>query len=472
MPSVKTSAKIFVCTNCDAQSPKWTGQCLECGKWGTVEPARADWGGGSEAGASPAATGFDATRTAGRQAKTVMAKAATLDKASTLDSERVKTGMNEIDRVLGGGLVAGSVILLGGEPGIGKSTLALIMCASLARDGRRVLYVSGEESAAQVRMRAERLALPLDRLLFLDETDCDAIAAALETDRPDLAVIDSIQTVRSQLIPSEAGAQNQVRYAASRLVQAAKRANRPLLIVGHVTKDGQVAGPKTLEHLVDAVLSFEGERSHPLRLLRSLKNRFGPTDETGVFEMTEQGLKEIANPSAYLLDERRPGATGSAVTCVIEGTRPVLIEVQALVQATSFGYPTRRATGFDQARLEMLLAVLGNRGGLDLSQHDVYVNVVGGLKLKERSVDLAVAAAIVSAARRTPLPADSAVWGEIGLAGEVRSAPATERRLREAAALGLKLALTPLPRSGKLKPPAGIQVTEIKTVGDLVKRLS
>jgi DNA repair protein RadA/Sms len=448
--SPKTATKIYVCTKCDAQSPKWTGQCLECGAWGTVEPARADWNTPSGVGRGPASGSRN-----GQPGPIAAAESVPLDQVNSLDAERTPTGISEVDRVLGGGLVAGSVTLLGGEPGIGKSTMALILAARLAAKttDQPVLYVSGEESAAQVKLRADRLQLQTERLLFMDDTDCDKIAAALEKDRPAFTVVDSVQTLHSQQIPSEAGALNQVRYAAGRLIQAAKRSERPLLIIGHVTKDGQVAGPKTLEHLVDTVLAFEGERSHNLRLLRSLKNRFGPTDETGIFEMLESGLEEIKNPSAYLLDERNPGTSGSAVTCVIEGTRPVLLEVQALVQRTSFGYPTRRATGFDQARLEMLLAVLGNRGDLDLSQHDVYINVVGGLKIKERSADLAVAAAVVSAARGQALPGDAAIWGEIGLSGEVRAAPATDRRLREAANLGLKSVIAPAPAAARPNHP-------------------
>ena len=452
--------KLFACTNCDAQSPKWTGQCLECGKWGTVEPVSPEWEGG-EGGGGVAPTAD--------LPKAKSLKIIGLGDVDVLNAVRTGTGLTEMDRVLGGGLVDGSVTLIGGEPGIGKSTMALIMCARLAQTGRPVLYVSGEESAAQIKLRAERLKLPLQNLNFLDSTDCDAVAATIEKEKPTLTVIDSIQTLQSRLIPSIAGAQNQVRYAASCLIQTAKRSKLPILIIGHVTKDGQVAGPKTLEHLVDTVLSFEGERSHPLRIIRSLKNRFGPTDETGVFEMTDAGLTEIGNPSAYLLDERRPNAAGSAITCLIEGTRPVLVEVQALVQRTAFGYPTRRTTGFEQARLEMLLAVLGRHGGLDLSEHDVYVNIVGGLKIKERSADLAVAAAIVSAARGVPLGEGLAVWGEVGLSGEVRTAPATDRRLQEAANLGLKSALCPLPKSGKAKKPTGLAVTDVRDIGGLGK---
>ncbi|MBI4457403.1 DNA repair protein RadA, partial [Candidatus Uhrbacteria bacterium] len=419
MPA-KTLA-VYVCANCDAQSPKWAGQCLECGGWGTVALRTA-------------------TAAETRQRPPVAPSPVTsFGDIKTFDLRRLSTGLGELDRVLGGGLVPGSVTLLGGEPGVGKSTLAMMVAAAMGRNGKPVLYVSGEESASQVKMRAVRLGAaaargvqsdtrslnapvspgtvssPGDGLHFLGETDVDHVVATLEHEKPALAIIDSIQTLIAADIPAEAGAVSQVRGAAARLVAHAKEHNTPLLLIGHVTKDGHLAGPKTLEHLVDTVLSFEGERSHPLRALRSLKNRFGSTDETGIFAMSETGLEEIRNPSAYLLDERRPGVSGSAVSCIIEGSRPLLVEMQALVQKTSFGYPVRRATGFDNARLEMLIAVLGRRANIDLGQHDVYVNVVGGLKVREPAADLAVIVGLASAFRNAPLPDRMAVWGEIGL---------------------------------------------------------
>ncbi len=456
MPNVSTKQQqIFVCANCDAQSLKWTGQCLECGAWGTIGPTRADY-----------------SARGGAAAKTPAAKVTGLDAVASTAGERLSSGIGEVDRVFGGGIVAGSVTLLGGEPGIGKSTLALTLGARVAaKTGRMVVYASAEESAAQVKMRADRLKLPAGGLLYCGETDVDAVAAALEKEKPALAVIDSIQTVYAADIPSEAGALNQVRGAAAKLIAYAKRSGTPILIIGHVTKDGQMAGPKTLEHLVDTVLSFEGERSHPLRVLRVLKNRFGSTDETGIFGMAETGLEEIRNPSAYLIDERQAGIPGSVISCVIEGTRPILVEIQALVQKTPFGYPTRRASGFDQSRLEMLIAVLGRRGGLELGQSDVYINVVGGLKVREPAVDLAVVAAIASAQLNRPLPADLAVWGEVGLGGEVRSVLSTDRRLAEAAALGMAQVMAPLPRSGKVRPADKSRVRQIRSVKDLVAAL-
>jgi len=445
------SSTVYTCSKCDAQSPKWTGQCLACGSWGTLTLVVARENG----------------RDRGAAARPAAASVKLGDVAGT-GEERLRSGIGEIDRVFGGGIVLGSVTLLGGEPGIGKSTLALELCAALAkRTGAKIAYVSGEESAAQVKMRADRLKLDQENIYFINETGVGAIAGALEKLHPAFAVIDSVQTIYDEDIPSEAGAVNQLRGAAATLTAFAKRADLPLLLIGHVTKDGQVAGPKTLEHVVDAVLTFEGERSHPLRVLRCLKNRFGSTDETGVFDMTEAGLKEIKNPSAYLLEERRPGMPGSAVCCVIEGTRPILVEIQALVRRTAFGYPVRRATGFDQSRLEMLVAVLTKREGADLASSDVYVNVVGGLKVREPAADLAVAAAIISAYADAPLPADAAIWGEIGLGGEVRSVISSERRVAEAVSLGIRRIITSLPKTAKVKVPAGADITEIRTVHDL-----
>jgi DNA repair protein RadA/Sms len=384
---------------------------------------------------------------------------------------RTPTGLREADRVFGGGIVTGSVTLLGGEPGIGKSTLALMLSAMTAKAGGKVIYASGEESPAQVKSRADRLKLAQDELYFLGETDVDAIIATLTKERPVLAIIDSVQMLRSDDIPSEAGAVGQVRGAAGRLVAFAKSSSTALLLIGHVTKDGTVAGPKTLEHLVDTVLSFEGERTHPLRILRSTKNRFGSTDEAGIFEMQDDGLAEVANPSAYLLEARRAGIPGSAIACIIEGTRPVLIEVQALVQKTSFGYPARKSSGFDASRLEMLLAVLSRRSGIDFSQHDVYLNVVGGLKIKEPAADLAVALALASAHRHVPLAEGLVAWGEVGLGGEIRPVPSSDRRLAEAAALGMTRALLPLPKSGLKRMPKEIAITDAKTIKEALASL-
>ncbi len=446
------NATIYSCSNCDAQSPRWTGQCLECGAWGTLE-----------AGAAPASRKTQSPA-AGSGARAVDVTAFSAIPAGS--ERRMPTGLKEADRVFGGGIVAGSVTLLGGEPGIGKSTLALMLSAAAAKTGGRVVYVSGEESPAQVKLRADRLKLRQDGMYFLGETDVDAVIATLAKEKPALAVIDSIQMLRTEEIPSEAGAVGQIRGAAGRLVAFAKSSGTPVLLIGHVTKDGSVAGPKTLEHLVDTVLSFEGERTHPLRVLRTTKNRFGSTDEAGIFEMQDDGLAEIANPSAYLLEARRAGIPGSAISCVIEGTRPVLIEVQALVQKTSFGYPARKASGFDAARLEMLLAVLSRRGGIDFSQHDVYLNVVGGLKIKEPAADLSVLLALASAHRHVPLADGIVAWGEVGLGGEIRPAPSSDRRLAEAAALGMVQAHFPVPKAGMKHLPKNLVINDVRTVRD------
>lgn len=455
---MKEAKSVFVCAECDAQSPKWNGQCLECGKWGSLheERLRAKTSASATSGASAAiaeeTTAFETIP-------------ATADK-------RAATGITEADRVFGGGVVDGSVTLLGGEPGIGKSTLSLMICARLAAGGRTALYVSGEESASQVKMRADRLALPQKGIRFASATDIDRLIATLDKElgggKPGFAVIDSVQMLKSEDIPSEAGAAGQVRGAAGRLVAWAKSSGTPILLIGHVTKDGTIAGPKTLEHVVDAVLSFEGEPSHPLRVLRAVKNRFGSTDETGMFEMTEAGLGEIRNPSAYLLEARANDASGSAITCIIEGTRPMLVEIQALVQKSSFGYPARKASGFDAARLEMLLAVLGKRGHIDLSGHDVYLNVAGGMRVKEPAADLAVLLALASAYRDVPLHASLAAWGEVGLAGELRPVVAGDRRLTEAAALGVMRAIVPASKRAPVvaKRAAALQAVEVSTVAE------
>ncbi|MFH2063531.1 MAG: DNA repair protein RadA [bacterium] len=458
---MKTPATVYTCTKCDAQSPKWTGQCLECGAWGTVAVGAAATGPTNQSGLAK----FPAS------AATAAVRLERFGDIHTESSVRLPIGVEELDRVFGGGIVPGSVTLIGGEPGIGKSTICLQVAARVSSRGK-VVYASGEESAAQIKSRAGRIGGGTDDMLFLGETEVETVIAALQRERPALAVIDSVQMLRSAEIPAEAGAVSTIRGATAKLVEFAKRSDIPLLLVGHVTKDGNVAGPKTLEHLVDAVLSFEGERTGQLRVLRVLKNRFGSTDETGLFEMTGEGLKEIANPSAYMLEERNGSTPGDAISCVLEGTRPVLVDIQALVQPTSFGYPTRRATGFDQSRLEMLIAVLAARGGLDLGQHDVFVNVVGGLKIKDPSVDLAVLLALASAHGDRAL-GELVVWGEVGLGGEVRPVPATDRRLNEAGRLGISRIVAPLPRNKtSIKLKSGLQLLEVKTVAEALVALA
>ncbi len=438
---------LFACAKCDAQSAKWMGQCLECGAWGTlVEEAVLS---GKVRG------GKVGTETGANLPGRVLTTAAFPD-LPAITEKRVPTGIGELDRVLGGGVVPGAVMLLGGEPGVGKSTIALMAAAKLAASGAKVLYVSGEESAGQIAMRAKRLGAMMSTLRFVATTAVDDICATIAAEKPVLVVVDSVQTLTGNDIQGEAGGIGQVRYAAGRLVELAKSTGVPVLIIGHVTKDGQVAGPKTLEHLVDAVFSFEGEASHGLRVLRAIKNRFGTTDECGMFAMEESGLVEIANPSAYLLDERRPGTPGSVVCAVLEGTRPVLVEVQALVQKTAFGYPTRRASGFDPQRLEMLCAVVSRRTQIDLREYDVYLNVVGGMKVREPAADLAAVLAMLSAYANVALPQQFAAWGEVGLSGDVRSAPAADRRLAECARLGMGHVAAMMPKGHVGKMPAGV----------------
>ena len=449
----------FVCQGCGAVSPRWAGRCEACDAWNTiVEEAITPRPG-------PAPKGG-----AGR-------RIAFVDLAGSADPPpRCHTGIAELDRVLGGGLVPASAILVGGDPGIGKSTLLLQAAAGLARAGRRVLYISGEESIEQTRLRARRLEVqdaPLELAAAINLRD---IAASLASaGDAALVVIDSIQTMWLDAIDSAPGTVAQVRASSFELIQLAKGQQFALVLVGHVTKDGAIAGPRVLEHMVDAVLYFEGDRGHQFRILRAVKNRFGATDEIGVFEMTDRGLAEVANPSALFLAERRGNVAGSSVFAGVEGTRPVLVEVQALLSPNAAGTPRRSVIGWDGGRLPMLLAVLEARGGLRLSATDVYLNVAGGLRVSEPAADLAVAAALVSAATDTPTSAGMVYFGEIGLSGEVRQVAQADGRLKEAAKLGFEQAT--LPRrvargSRQLPAPDGLELTEIGHISDLVARFA
>ena len=414
---------VFICAKCDAQSSKWSGRCLECGGGGTIKE--------SNVGRQPSAVSLQHASKPGATVSLGALKGKTVP--------RLPTGIGEFDRVLGGGIVPGSLILLSGEPGIGKSTLLLQTAAKLGE----VLYVSGEESAEQISLRYERLGLSAPKLTFMSETDLPTILATIEAEKPKLAVIDSIQTVASPEIEGENGGVSQIRGAAAGLMEFAKRSGIPLLVVGQVTKDGGVAGPKTLEHLVDVVVSFEGDRSSNYRLLRTAKNRFGTTDEVGVFEMAEGGLKEVANPSST-------DVPGSVVTCIMEGTRPILVEIQALASRTTFGYPQRRASGFDANRLQVLLAVLSERLGVQSQTHDIHINVAGGYRVKEPAADAAVVLAVVSALSGKAVPADVVAFGEVGLGGELRPVTMLERRQAEAKRQGLTQVIAP-PSSAHLK---------------------
>jgi len=445
----------YVCQNCGAAYPKWAGRCDACGEWNTIVEETAE--------ARPGPAGRAA---AGKRVSFVGLQ------GTANPPPRAETGIAELDRVLGGGLVPASVVLVGGDPGIGKSTLMLQAAATLARAGKRVMYISGEESIDQVRLRARRLDLadaPLDLAAAINVRD---IAASLEAEK-DLAlvVIDSIQTMWLDTIESAPGTVAQVRATSFELIRLAKSRGFALVLVGHVTKEGALAGPRVLEHMVDAVLYFEGDRGHQFRILRGVKNRFGATDEIGVFEMTDRGLAEVPNPSALFLAERRGNIAGSAVFAGLEGTRPVLVEVQALLAPNQGGSPRRAVVGWDSGRLSMLLAVLETRAGLRMGSTDVYLNIAGGLRVQEPAADLAVAAALASAATDTPTNAGMVYFGEVGLSGEIRQVAQAEARLKEAHKLGFEGACLPrrVARGGrKLAVPDGLKLDEIGHLTDLV----
>ena len=443
----------YVCQSCGAITPKWAGRCEACGEWNTIV---------EEASTAAVAKG--------RRLQFV-------DLAGVANPPpRVGTGIAELDRVLGGGFVPGSAILLAGDPGIGKSTLLLQAAARLARSGKRVLYISGEEAVDQVRLRARRLGLQGDPLELAASINLRDIAASIsETKDAALVVIDSIQTMWMEGVESAPGSVSQVRASAFELIRIAKQQTAALVLVGHVTREGTIAGPRVLEHMVDAVLHFEGDRGHQFRILRGVKNRFGATDEIGVFEMGEEGLTEVANPSALFLAERRGNVSGSAVFAGMEGTRPVLVEVQCLLSANAGGSPRRSVIGWDSGRLSMLLAVLETRCGLKMGATDVYLNIAGGLRVSEPAADLAVAAALASAATDQPTDPASVYFGEVGLSGEVRQVAQAEARLKEAQKLGFSRAALPRRVAGgnrKLSAPEGIVLDEIGHLGDLVARFT
>ncbi|MGP0092972.1 MAG: DNA repair protein RadA [Xanthobacteraceae bacterium] len=422
----------FVCQNCGAAFNRWQGKCEACGEWNTLVE-------------ESAASGPPAPGRAKRKGRLFALEPLV---GAAHHAPRLASGLAELDRVTGGGFVRGSVLLVGGDPGIGKSTLLVQAAAALARSRHRAVYISGEEAVAQVRLRAERLGLTDAPVELASETSVEDIIATLsEGETPRLVIIDSIQTMWTDGIDSAPGTVTQVRGSAQSLIRFAKHSGATIILVGHVTKDGQIAGPRVVEHMVDAVLSFEGEGSHQFRILRAVKNRFGPTDEIGVFEMTGLGLREVANPSELFLSERDLGSPGTAVFAGIEGTRPVLVEIQALAAATSLGTPRRAVVGWDPNRLSMVLAVLEAHCGVRLSNHDVYLNVAGGLRIQEPAADLAAAAALVSSLVNAPLAADAVFFGEISLSGAVRPVAQTAARLREAAKLGFNRAV--LPEAGR-----------------------
>lgn len=412
----------FVCQSCGAVSARWAGRCDSCGDWNSIV---------EELTASGVGAGPKAAVAAGRPVELTSLA------GEAQHAERVAAGIKEFDRVTGGGFVRGSAVLVGGDPGIGKSTLLLQSAAALAKNGRRVVYISGEEAVAQVQLRAKRLGLAEADVLLASETSVETILATLENGAaPDLVIIDSIQTLWTDRVDSAPGTVTQVRTSAQALTRFAKKSGAAVVLVGHVTKDGQIAGPRVVEHMVDAVLYFEGDASHTFRILRGVKNRYGATDEIGVFEMTQDGLSEVGNPSALFLDQRDRDAAGSAVFAGMEGTRPVLVEIQALVAPSPLGTPRRAVIGWDSARLSMVLAVLETRCGVRIGGNDIYLNVAGGLKINEPAADLAVAAALISSLTGATLPADAVYFGEVSLSGGVRPVVHAAMRLREAAKLG------------------------------------
>lgn len=448
------SRSYFVCTNCGAQSTKWYGRCPECGEWNTLQEERAEKTSSSKRSSSRAAG----------SARTV-----SLDEVTADSDIRYSTGIDEFDRVLGGGIVSGSVILLGGEPGAGKSTLLLQICGNVC-DTAKVLYVSGEESSSQIKLRAKRLGVDARGLLIANETDVSTVIGTVKEHRPDLVIIDSIQTMELDGLSSSAGSVAQVRESASALTKCAKAEGIPMIIVGHVNKDGAIAGPKVMEHIVDTVLYLEGDRYLALRILRSAKNRYGSTSEIGIFDMTDKGLFGVANPSMLLLEGASTDTPGSCITCAMEGTRPVMAEVQALTTKSSFSVPRRTADGLDFNRSNLLLAVLEKRGGFVLSALDVYLNVIGGLNISDTASDLAVAASIVSSLLDKTIPAGTVIFGEIGLGGEIRNVSDTEKRVAEAEKLGFTRCVLPASGLKKLDPSRySIELVGLSNIKDIRK---
>ena len=444
---------VFFCKECGYESAKWMGQCPSCRQWNTfVEEPVAET-------ARPGMT----KRNAGKAAVPV-----SISDISLEEQDRTPTGFGELDRVLGDGIVKGSLVLVGGDPGIGKSTLLLQVCRNLAASGKRLLYISGEESLKQIKMRANRIGAVSGELFFLCETNLDAVSGAIENTKPEIVVIDSIQTMYREDLSSAPGSVSQVRESTNLLMQIAKGYGITIFIVGHVTKEGVVAGPRVLEHMVDTVLYFEGDRNDSYRILRAVKNRFGSTNEIGVFEMCRQGLVEVKNPSEFMLSGKPENASGSVVACAMEGTRPMLMEIQALVCRSNFGMPRRTAAGLDYNRVNLLMAVLEKRAGLELSNYDAYVNIAGGIKMNEPAADLGIVLAIASSYRNRPIPDDMIVFGEVGLSGEVRAVTMPEQRVAEARKLGFKSCIVPEVSMGALKGIEGIRIIGVKNVNQAI----
>lgn len=445
---------VFFCQQCGYESAKWMGQCPACREWNTFteEPVAVK----------------DTKRASGISGTGKTAEPLPISKITGEKESGISTHMSEFDRVLGGGVVPGSLVLIGGDPGIGKSTILMQACANMAADGHEILYISGEESLIQIKMRAQRIGRMSDSLKFMCETDLEAIEATLMRIKPACVVIDSIQTMNSSDISSSPGSVSQVRESTNILLKLAKTLDISVFIVGHVTKEGTVAGPRVLEHMVDTVLYFEGDRHASYRILRAVKNRFGSTNEIGVFEMHENGLMEVENASAYMLEGRPEGASGSVVTCLIEGTRPILLEIQALIAPTSFGMPRRQAAGADYNRVNLLMAVLEKRTGLKLSDCDAYVNLTGGIRLSEPAMDLCMAMAIISGFKNRPVDPQTVVFGEVGLSGEIRSVSMSENRVREAARLGFTTCIVPKSNADRLKDIKDIKIIGVSSLDEVL----
>lgn len=451
----KAKTTVFFCQSCGYESSKWMGQCPGCKEWNTFVEETVD------------KKSVGKTRAAVSEIKPVPLSAI---EAST--DERISTQMSELDRVMGGGIVSGSLVLVGGDPGIGKSTLLLQVCRNLAAQKIDVLYISGEESLQQIKIRAQRVGSFEDSLHLLCETNLDTIRSVIDREKPQIVVIDSIQTMYSEDVGSAPGSVSQVREATSVLMQIAKGMNITIFIVGHVTKEGVVAGPRVLEHMVDTVLYFEGDRYAAYRILRGVKNRFGSTNEIGVFEMCQEGLREVKNPSEYMLSGKPEGASGSVVACSMEGTRPILLEVQALVCHTNFGMPRRTAAGTDYNRVNLLMAVLEKRLGLKLSDCDAYVNIAGGIRMNEPAIDLGIVLAIVSSYKERPIDEKTICFGEVGLSGEVRAVSMAEQRVLEAKKLGFTTCILPQVSRESMRPVEGIRLVGVRTVKDAMDYLA
>lgn len=452
----KAKATVFFCKECGYESSKWMGQCPACKEWNTFveEPVakKAPSGHGSIIRQTP--------------------KPVLLSEVSIEDQDRISTGYQELDRVLGSGIVAGSLVLVGGDPGIGKSTLLLQVCRNLAAAGHKVLYISGEESLKQIKLRANRIGAITGDLLFLCETNLDLIREAIESEKPAIVIIDSIQTMFREDVASAPGSVSQVRESTNILMQIAKGMGIAVFIVGHVTKEGVVAGPRVLEHMVDTVLYFEGDRNASYRILRGVKNRFGSTNEIGVFEMQEQGLVEVENPSEYLLSGRPEESSGAVVACSLEGTRPILLEVQALVTQTNFGMPRRTAAGTDYNRVNLLMAVLEKRCHYEMSRYDAYVNIAGGMKMNEPALDLAIVLALVSSYKDRAVSPKTIIFGEVGLSGEVRAVSMAEQRVNEAMKLGFDTCILPRVSLDKMKKNDKIRLCGVSNVREAIGLLS